>query len=51
MDKTIHEKGYVILKNIAYEKGQKAFIEADVNALITEVTERAMGMVPTGIYE
>jgi hypothetical protein len=51
MDKTIHEKGYVILKNIAYEKGQKAFIESDVNALITEVTQRAMGMVPTGIYE
>jgi hypothetical protein len=51
MDKTIHEKGYMILKNIAYEKGQKAFIEADVNTLITEVTQRAMGMVPTGIYE
>lgn len=51
IDKTIHEKGYMILKNVAYEKGQKAFIESDLNALISEVTQRATEMVPAGIYE
>ncbi len=51
IDKTIHEKGYMILKNVAYEKGQKAFIESDLNALISEVTQRATAMVPAGIYE
>ena len=50
-DKTIHEKGYLILKNYARQIGQDAFTQADTDALILFLEEQIRQSIPSDIYE
>lgn len=50
IDKTIHEKGYLILKNHARRIGQEAFTETDTDTLISFLNEEINKVLPSGIY-
>lgn len=49
-DKTIHEKGYLVLKNYAREIGSEAFTETNTDDLIEILRTRVNELIPSGIY-
>ena len=49
-DKIIHEKGYKILTNIAYELGEDSFVAMSTQLLTSRLMERVTALIPQGIY-
>lgn len=49
-DKVIHEKGYLVLKQIANEMVAENFVSAEIGAVINEFNARIDQLIPVGVY-